>query len=71
MLSGEIAKEKKMKNTTISIRENEVSVSDKLKARILAIAFGTGIIFLVGFSHSTTVHNAAHDIRHTLGFPCH
>jgi len=25
----------------------------------------------VGFSHITAVHNAAHDYRHSMGFPCH
>jgi cobalt transporter subunit CbtB len=25
----------------------------------------------VGFSHIEAVHNAAHDYRHSMGFPCH
>ena len=39
----------------------------------LAIAFviGASLIFLVGFAHSQTLHDAAHDTRHTQNFPCH
>jgi cobalt transporter subunit CbtB len=25
----------------------------------------------VGFSHIEAVHNASHDYRHSMGFPCH
>lgn len=33
--------------------------------------FGLGLVFLTGFSHMDAVHNAAHDTRHALAFPCH
>jgi cobalt transporter subunit CbtB len=26
---------------------------------------------VVGFSHISAVHNAAHDVRHANAFPCH
>lgn len=32
---------------------------------------GAFIVFGVGFAHSETAHNAAHDTRHAIGFPCH
>lgn len=34
-------------------------------------AFGFGIVFLTGLVPSQTLHNAAHDVRHATGFPCH
>ena len=39
----------------------------------LLVAFGLGasLVFLVGFAHISVVHNAAHDTRHTMNFPCH
>jgi len=37
----------------------------------LAALLGTFIIGFVGFSHIDAVHNAAHDYRHSMGFPCH
>lgn len=33
--------------------------------------FGAFLIFGVGLSHSERLHNAAHDTRHAIGFPCH
>jgi cobalt transporter subunit CbtB len=56
---------------TLNATENDVAISETLKARILAVVFGTAILFVVGFSHSTIAHNAAHDTRHALAFPCH
>ncbi len=43
--------------------------------RVLSI-FGAALLGLfivggVGFSHIEAVHNAAHDYRHSTGFPCH
>lgn len=35
------------------------------------LAFGLGLVFLAGFANSATVHNAAHDTRHAMAFPCH
>lgn len=40
-----------------------------------AIAFsailGLGLIIFSGHLQATTLHNAAHDVRHATGFPCH
>ena len=36
-----------------------------------AILTGVFIISAVGFAGSEILHNAAHDIRHGLAFPCH
>ena len=38
---------------------------------ILAMALGLFIVGVVGFSHIDTVHNVAHDVRHSNAFPCH
>ena len=32
---------------------------------------GLVIVGFVGFSHLEVAHNAAHDTRHSLAFPCH
>jgi len=37
----------------------------------LAMALGLFIVGVVGFSHISAVHNAAHDVRHANAFPCH
>ena len=38
---------------------------------VLAITLGIFIVGVVGFSHISAVHNAAHDVRHANAFPCH
>ena len=36
-----------------------------------AATLGIVMIYGVGFASMDTVHNAAHDSRHTVAFPCH
>lgn len=36
-----------------------------------AALLGVFLIWGVGFSHSTALHNAGHDTRHSNAFPCH
>ena len=36
-----------------------------------AILLGLFILFGVGFAGSATLHNVAHDTRHSFSFPCH
>ena len=42
-----------------------------LLSNIAALAFGSVILFAVGFMSMPAAHNAAHDTRHALAFPCH
>ena len=49
-----------------------VSVSaSKIIPLGMSAIFGLFIVGFVGFSHLEVVHNAAHDTRHSLAFPCH
>jgi cobalt transporter subunit CbtB len=36
-----------------------------------AIALGIAVLFAAGFADPHAIHEAAHDARHTLNFPCH
>jgi cobalt transporter subunit CbtB len=51
-------------------RAQSVSRPDTVAA-IFAALLGAFVIWAVGFSHIEIVHNAAHDTRHSTGFPCH
>ena len=33
--------------------------------------FGMTVLFVAGFANSAVLHDAAHDTRHAVGFPCH
>ncbi|MAJ99523.1 MAG: cobalt transporter [Rhodospirillaceae bacterium] len=45
--------------------------SDTMAAVLLGLFVGAFFILGVGFTHSDTIHNAAHDTRHSTAFPCH
>ena len=38
---------------------------------LVAFLIGVAMVFTVGFAHTEILHNAAHDTRHSLAFPCH
>jgi cobalt transporter subunit CbtB len=52
-----------------------LAVSQRAIAKILPITFalllGGILIGGTGFANISAVHNAAHDYRHSMGFPCH
>jgi cobalt transporter subunit CbtB len=39
--------------------------------RMIAAAIGVFVIGMVGFSQMSVAHNAGHDYRHSMAFPCH
>lgn len=55
-----------VKTSTVSI-----SVTQRVTAGVICLFLGASLIFLVGMSRISAAHNAAHDTRHAIGFPCH
>ena len=47
------------------------SRSSTLVGALMAGFLGLVMIWGVGFSHISVIHNAAHDTRHSNAFPCH
>ena len=45
--------------------------SEARRVAAIALLVGLGLIFLTGFAYPEVIHNAAHDTRHALSFPCH
>lgn len=45
--------------------------AETLKAAFVALFLGFGLVYLTGFSPLSAAHDAAHDTRHALSFPCH
>ena len=56
---------------TVSVSTPPLSVSERVKAVAAALVIGVALIYTTGFAASSNVHNAAHDTRHGLAFPCH
>jgi cobalt transporter subunit CbtB len=51
--------------SSIAVRSNVIAQA------VLAMTLGLFVVGVVGFSHISAVHNAAHDVRHANAFPCH
>jgi len=43
----------------------------EIRAALVAGLLGLSLIFVAGFAGMQAVHDAAHDGRHSLAFPCH
>jgi cobalt transporter subunit CbtB len=43
----------------------------KTLSMLFAGVLGLGIIAVTGHVQAATLHDAAHDVRHATGFPCH
>jgi len=59
----------------VSSTEQSSSASSPLAHTLVqttgALIFGVVVLFAVGFAPMDVAHNAAHDTRHSLAFPCH
>jgi cobalt transporter subunit CbtB len=58
-----------MTNTVVSAVSTRIG--DHILAGVLTLAFGLALLAGAGFAGSDYLHNAAHDTRHAIGFPCH
>jgi len=62
--------------TTLTQNRSATLAGSKTRSQTVIAAtmcafLGMFVIFGVGFSHIAAAHNAAHDVRHSNGFPCH
>ena len=61
---------KKGINMTTIIQSVSKSKSQYLSIALAAFV-GLSIIYIAGHAQSQMLHEAAHDVRHATGFPCH
>ena len=57
--------------TIVASSTQSLGVSQRITAGAVCLFVGASLVFLVGLSHISAAHNAAHDTRHAIGFPCH
>jgi cobalt transporter subunit CbtB len=67
MPSGVTAR-RDMMNTKI---ETTAKTSTSLMQVLFVAVLGGVILFAAGHAQSGALHDAAHDVRHATGFPCH
>ena len=61
-----------MTNPTLTATRSPAVPQSRLMALCAAVFLaGAMFTFLTGFVQTSAAHNAAHDTRHSLAFPCH
>lgn len=55
--------------TTATRAEGAQSVT--IPQLLIVALLGAALIFVAGLAQGDTLHDAAHDVRHATGFPCH
>jgi cobalt transporter subunit CbtB len=69
MPSGVTAKETKM--TMTQTTTGAVAKSSVLMQAVFVALIGIVLVATAGLAQSDALHDAAHDVRHSTGFPCH
>lgn len=57
--------------STSTTQTAAIPSASRLLQLALAGLLGLFVVGVSGFAHIDAVHNAAHDVRHSLAFPCH
>ena len=59
------------KTTIATVQSVEASIASRAIQIVMAAALGLVVIAGAEFVQISAAHNAAHDYRHSMGFPCH
>lgn len=54
-----------------TIQTTSVKSSSALLSVLFVALLGGTVLFMAGHAQSAALHDAAHDVRHATGFPCH
>ncbi len=60
-----------MTTLTHATTKSATTSTTPMIATIFAAVLGFGIIAVTGHVQAAALHDAAHDVRHATGFPCH
>jgi cobalt transporter subunit CbtB len=68
VVAGGATEGNEMTASTIALGKARTAV---WTAALPALLVGVFLVYLVGLAQPMVLHNAAHDTRHSLSFPCH
>ena len=51
--------------------QTKTASASGVSAAVMVAFLGLAITFVTGHVQADTLHDAAHDVRHATGFPCH
>lgn len=54
-----------------AVAADHSEIRSEILGAIGAVLFGGFIVFMVGFAGASVLHEAAHNTRHSISFPCH
>lgn len=54
-----------------SVSAVSATLSQRAAAGLALLFVAASLLYTVGLSQMAVAHNAAHDTRHAIGFPCH
>ena len=57
--------------TTMEMPAHALPLDRRVTLVLVAALLGTFLVWGAGFAGADLLHDAAHDSRHALGFPCH
>lgn len=60
-----------MSNASTSSQGSAALAPARVVPIVSALLLGVFVLAGAGFAATPAVHNAAHDQRHSIGFPCH
>lgn len=60
-----------MKTESKAIAAPQTKSASQTLSILAAGLIGLGVIAVAGHVQASTLHDAAHDVRHATGFPCH
>ena len=60
-----------MRDMNVTQSVSATKENTRVIAPIAAAALGLFILFVAGLAQPNILHNAAHDSRHAVAFPCH
>jgi len=60
-----------MSTATRSVSLPVVQQQEAVRYGVLALLLGTIFIGVAGFAPIDAIHDAAHNTRHSISFPCH
>ena len=60
-----------MQSRAIDAGRVALGVQEKAITVVVLALLGVFVVWGVGFAQSSLLHNAAHDSRHSIAFPCH
>ena len=54
-----------------TMTQTKSAASTRMLPALFVAVLGLAVITLTGHVQASALHDAAHDVRHATGFPCH